>query len=313
MDATSIASCDPAAPIVALSGETMGTTWRVLYAAPPGSADGQVGQAVASRLAGLVDQMSHWLPSSRLCAYNRAPAGSWIGLPADFARVIDAALRVAALSDGAFDPAIGRLVDAWGFGPPGPCPPPGASAVMAARECGGWRRLRWDAASARLYQPGGLSLDLSGIAKGYAVDAVGELLCDMGVAHWLVEVGGELAGRGLRPDGDPWWVDLEDPPGSLTAPIRVALHGIGVATSGRYVRGEHSLDPRTGKAPTNAVVSVSVIASSTMLADALATAITVLHPNLEALAPLDPAARILTLIDGRIEEHLTPAMRSMLD
>jgi hypothetical protein len=66
----------------------------------------------------------------------------------------------------------------------------------------------------RLRQPGGLSLDLSGIAKGYAADALADLLAGMGVAHGLAEVGGELAGRGFMPDGQPWWVELENPPGT---------------------------------------------------------------------------------------------------
>jgi len=313
MDAAAIANSDAAAPVVTLTGETMGTSWRVLYAAPPGLAESTVRQAVTERLDGLVAEMSHWLPSSHLCAFNRAEAGSWVSLPPDFARVIDTALRVAAMSGGAFDPAAGRLVDAWGFGPPGACPPPDDRTIAAALSAGGWRRLRWDAEAGRLFQPGGVSLDLSGIAKGYGVDAVGDTLSRLGVRHRLVEVGGELAGTGVRPDGDPWWVDLEDPPGCATAPIRVALHGIAVATSGRYVRGDHSLDPRTGRPPVNDVVSVSVLASSAMLADALATAITVLFPDLSSLAPLAPAARVVTVSGGKAAEHLTPALRAMLD
>ncbi len=302
-----MAGHDPAAPIITLAGETMGTTWRVLYAARHASPD-QVQVAIKARLAELVVALSHWEPDSALCRFNRT-AGAWVTLPRDLARVVDAGLHLARASGGAFDPAIGALVDLWGFGPPGPIPAPDEAAIEAARAVSGWRRLDWDRESRRLRQPGGLQLDLSGIAKGYAADELADLLGRMGIGHCLVEVGGELAGRGIRPDGEPWWVDLEAPPGPALPPLRIALHQMGVATSGDYVRGAHSIDPRTGHAPDNGVVSVSVVAKSAMAADALATAIAIAWPDLSALEPLRPAARIVT----RAGEVLTAPLQTMLD
>ncbi|PCD04678.1 thiamine biosynthesis protein ApbE [Sphingomonas spermidinifaciens] len=285
----------------------MGTTWRVLYAARH-SPDG-VRTQVEARLAELVAALSHWEADSALCRFNRS-AGEWVTLPRDLARVVDAGLHLAKLSGGAFDPAIGALVDLWGFGPPGPMPDPDDAVVEAARTRSGWQRLDWDRDARRLRQPGGLQLDLSGIAKGYAADELADLLAGTGIAHCLVEVGGELVGRGIRPDGEPWWVDLEPPTGSLApAPLRIALHGLGVATSGTYVRGAHSIDPRTGHAPGNGVVSVSVVAKSAMAADALATAIAVAWPDLSMLQPLKPAARIVT----HTAEILTTPLQAMLD
>nr|WP_183985170.1 FAD:protein FMN transferase [Sphingomonas jinjuensis] len=284
----------------------MGTTWHVLYA---GHRD--LRAAIEARLDALVAALSHWAPDSALSAFNRAPAGSWIALPPDLARVVDAGLRLAQASDGAFDPAIGVLVDAWGFGPPGACPEPDAPAIAAALARSGYHRLRWD--GERLFQPGGVHLDLSGIAKGYAVDAVADLLADHGIRHCLVDIGGELSGRGMRPDGDPWWVDLEMPPGIALPPLRVALHQLAVATSGNYRRGEHTLDPRKGRPPDNGVVAVSVLASTAMLADALASAATVAWPDLSLLLDRDIAARVVIRDGDRVEEVLTPALRAMLD
>lgn len=307
-----MAGHDPAASVVTLGGETMGTMWRVLYATRDVPGAETVGVAVQARLDELVAQMSHWAPESVLSRFNRSAAGHWTGLPPDFARVIDTALRVAALSDGAFDPAIGHLVDLWGHGPPGPMPTPDAEAIDRARAKGGWRRLRWDAGAARLWQAGGVALDLSGIAKGHAADAVADLLAAMGFRHALVEVGGELVGRGMRPDGDPWWVELETPPGMVLPPIRVALHQMAVAGSGTYRKGEHGLDPRIGRPPINGVIGVHVIAETAMLADALATAVAVAFPDLSALAPRRVAARILVRRGEAIEEILTEPLRALL-
>ena len=285
----------------------MGTTWRVLYAAchaPPG----EVQAAIETRLAELVAALSHWEPDSALCRFNRT-AGEWVTLPRDLARVVDAGLHLARVSGGAFDPAVGALVDLWGFGPRGPMPVPDEAAIEEARAVSGWQRLDWDRDGQCLRQPGGLQLDLSGIAKGYAADELADRLGRMGIAHCLIEVGGELVGRGIRPDGEPWWVDLEAPPGPALPPLRIALHQMGVATSGDYVRGAHSIDPRTGRAPDNGVVGVSVVAKTAMAADALATAIAIAWPDLSALEPLRPAARIVT----RAGEVLTLPLQAMID
>ncbi|MEZ0496759.1 FAD:protein FMN transferase [Sphingomonas sp. IW22] len=312
IDPAAMAGHDPAAPVIALAGATMGTAWRVLYAARGSVTPGRVRAAIEGRLADLVAQMSHWEASSTLSRFNRAAPGEWAALEPDFARVVGAGLKLARQSGGAFDPAIGRLTDLWGFGPQGAAPLPSPEAVGAARAAGGWQRLDFNAEQRRLHQPGGLSLDLSGIAKGYAVDAVADLLAAMGIRHCLIEIGGELVGRGLRPDGDPWWVDLENPPGVTLPPLRIALHQIAVATSGSYVRGAHSIDPRTGYAATNRVVSVSVIAATAMEADALATAITILYPDLTPLDPLRPAARIVTAEAQGPVEMITPLLDAMM-
>ncbi|KQT32852.1 thiamine biosynthesis protein ApbE [Sphingomonas sp. Leaf412] len=285
----------------------MGTTWRVLLVRPRGLRV-DLAAAVAARLAGIVAEMSHWAHDSVLSRFNRAAAGAWIALPPDFAQVVDAAFDVAQASGGAFDPAIGRLVDLYGHGPPGPQPAPDADAVAAARDASGWHRLDRDAGARRLRQPGGCALDLSGIAKGFAVDAVADLLAQHGVTHALVEIGGELSGRGVQPSGEPWWVDLETPPGAAVAPLRVALHGLSVATSGDYVRGAHNIDPRAGL-PAAGAVAVSVIHASAMIADAWASALIVLGEDAAGVAALHGlAARLVT----RAGEHLSPALAAML-
>ena len=307
-----LATLDPSASVVILTGRTMGTSWNVHCALPRGADPGEVRGAIETRLDDLVAQTSHWDATSALCRFNASPAGAIVELPDDLAAVIDLSLRIAHASAGAFDPAIGRLVDLWGFGPPGPQPAPDDAAIAAARAGSGWRRLRWDAAGRRLLQPGGLALDLSGIAKGHAVDAVADLLAERGIGHCLVEIGGEFVGRGMKPDGDPWWVELENPPGIATPPIRVALHQYEVAKSADYVCGAHSIDPATGRSASNGVTAVSVLASTAALADALATAITIAYPDDRLIASLGIAARIVVRDGDHVRETLTPSLVAMM-
>lgn len=292
----------------------MGTYWRARLAAAPGDDLARVQGGIQKRLDDLVAQMSHWVPSSLLSLFNTAPSGSWMALPRDFAAVIEVGLMIAAQTDGAFDPAIGRLTDLYGLGPRVQTQPPAEADLAAALFASRWRRLAYEAETSRLRQPGGLWLDLSGIAKGYAVDAVADLLEGQGLNHCLVEIGGECVGRGMRPDGDPWWVDLEAPPDWRVKPLRVAAHQLAIATSGNYVRGDHTLDPRTGHPIANGIGAVSVIHGSAMAADAWATAMTVLgREEGAALAVREGlAARILSQDGTMTREWISPALERML-
>jgi thiamine biosynthesis lipoprotein len=114
----------------------------------------------------------------------------------------------------------------------------------------------------------------------------------------------------MRPDGEPWWVELEDPPACPLPPLRIALHQLAVATSGQYL-GAHTLDPRTGRPPTHETVAVSVLHSSCMLADAWASALGAAAPvEARRLAAREGLAVRLVAWDG--SEWLSDALRRML-
>ncbi|WP_299006787.1 FAD:protein FMN transferase [uncultured Caulobacter sp.] len=308
----------------AFGGATMGTTWSA-KAVLPATVDLPVLEAMVQRaLNAVVAQMSPWEPLSDLSRYNRAPAGSWVRLPEATLTVLRRAIEVAEASNGAFDPTLGALTDLWGFGPrPFSGAPPERDAVAALREAGGWKRLTLDGDA--LFQPGGLRLDLNGIAKGFGVDQAAAALDRAGVKSYLVEVGGELRGTGAKPDGQPWWVELERPPSANDAEKTVvALHDLAVATSGDYRRFfdhegrryAHTLDPATGAPVTQATVSVTVLTKDCMSADAWATALTVMAPDaaLAFAARHDLAALIVSrAASGGLEERLSPALRAMLD
>jgi len=274
----------PAGAVRILGGRIMGTTWSVRLVAPEARDLGGIRDRIEVEFARLLSQLSHWEPDSALCRFNRAPAGTRQALPDDLFTVLSAACALAEAGAGACDPTLGTLVDLWGFGPPGPIDTiPDGCAIAAARSHTGWHRLALDPSDRSAFQSGGLALDLSAIAKGYVVDRISDLLAGLSCHHHLVEIGGELRGRGLKPDRRPWWVGLDD---SETG-IVVALNDLAVATSGDSRRSlrlsgsrfGHTLDPATGCPLTHAARSVSVLHPSCMIADALATAILVLGPE----------------------------------
>ena len=300
----------------ALNGTALGTVWRVRFAAHEGIDRDPIRAVIEHRLARIVAEMSQWEPASLLSTFNRAAAGTWFTLPPDFATVMAAALSVAEQSGGAFDPTHGRAAALLGYGAETVARPASAAELDEVLSAAGWQRLAFDRTTCRLRQPGGLWLDFSGIAKGYAVDAVADLLAEQGIADALVEIGGELAGRGLKPDGQPWWVDLEAPPGGAAlAPLRVGLHEQAVATSGDYVRGAHTIDPRTGRPLDARVASVSVIHDSAMLADAWATALTVLgvEVGMDLAARHGVAARFVEREGAGFIEAFSPALLGMIE
>ena len=314
----------PGSRIHVFEGTSMGTTWSARVAA--GHA-GDVQPALQAELDAIVAQMSHWEPDSLLSRYNRAPAGTWIALPEQFFDVVDYALWAHMASGGAYDPAAGALVDLWGFGAARRYDhtgfyAPTDAAIEQTLDQRAAARLSFDRDQRRLLQPGGIRLDLSSIAKGYAVDRLAQCLERHGVRHYLVEVGGELRGAGVKPDGHPWWVEVEGVPDSAAPQAVVALHGLSIATSGDYRqyfehgarRVSHTLDPRTGRPVANDVASVTVLAPTCMEADALSTVLTVLGPD-DGVAFAEAralAARVLVRRAGTLEEIATPAWKALL-
>lgn len=279
--------------IATLGGETMGTTWSVKVVASKRADLHALHADIQARLDQVVEQMSTWRDDSDITRYNRSLAGSWVHLPLEFFDVLACGLKIAADSDGAFDPTVGQLVGLWGFGADARLrDAPDASSLDDAHAGIGWHRIELDSVSRSVRQPGGMQLDLSAIAKGFGVDHVVAYLREAGIASALVEVGGELYGYGHKPDGSAWRVLVEaasDADDAEGEPRVLLLDGISVATSGdrwhhynaaddegNARRYSHTIDPRTGTPVEHAPSAVTVIATDAMHADAWATALTVL-------------------------------------
>ena len=265
----------------------MGTSWCVKLVASPRADLHAMHAGIQAQLDRVVAQMSTWEADSDISRFNRAAAGTWQRLPPEFFAVLACAMDTARDSDGAYDPTIGALVEAWGFGPAQGGGIPDASELTSAQAGLGWRRVSLRSQDMSALQPGGVRLDLSAIAKGYGVDLVARHLRDAGIAAALIEVGGELYGYGRKPDGGQWQVLAEAAPDAEPdeeAICVIALDSVAVATSGDHwhafeqdgTRYSHTLDPRTGKPVETAAAAVTVIAEDAMRADAWATALTVM-------------------------------------
>ena len=271
----------------------MGTRWCIHYAGAPLHDSALVYRKVEEVFGRIVQQMSHWDLHSDLSQFNRASPGTRHVIPHEFFQVLEQAIHVSGLTDGAYDVTIGRWIHAEGFGAEtadfGPFLEEDSREVAPdtnANPSGGWKRLQLDFQTKSILQPGGLVLNLSSIAKGYAVDLVSESMSSLGLPHHLIELGGELRGEGIKPNGQPWWCLVEDTTNTRSLPqTLIALNRLSVATSGDSVhyrvkqngsRISHILDPRRNQAVTDNVAAVSVFLPSCMEADAWATALFIL-------------------------------------
>ncbi|MCP5524780.1 MAG: FAD:protein FMN transferase [Verrucomicrobiales bacterium] len=275
-------------------GETMGTTYRIRIAGPETARDpvDELPHEVSRRLEAINDQMSHYLPGSELSRFNRLGPGIPFPVSRDFASVMDYSLGLHRRSGGVFDPALGSLIDAWGFGPARAQEPIEAPQLPARREKVGADLLGWSEHRYLRKQVDSVNLNLSAVAKGYAVDAVVDLLSQRGWENILVEIGGELAVRGQNPSVRAWQVGVRSPAGSFMEGADLAAvvtldHGA-LATSGNSEnfhvndQGErlsHLIDPRSLRPVTRPSFSVTVWSTNCLDADGLATTLSVMGPE----------------------------------
>ncbi len=281
----------PAGAATALGGATMGTSYGVRISDLPTGVDTRdLAAEIERTLERIERQMSTYRGDSELSRFNAGGDDGWVEVSPATRNVVDRALATSRLTRGAFDPTIGPLVDLWGFGPTGPRPhAPGDKQIAGAMSRMGFSKIAASptATALRKADPR-LQVDLSGIAKGFGVDEVARLLDTVGIEHYLVEIGGELRSRGLNPKGETWRVGVERPDSGRRSVQRVVrLRDAALATSGDYRnffeqegrRFAHIIDPRSGRPVNHSLASVTVLAPSTVDADALSTALMVLGPR----------------------------------
>ncbi len=262
--------------LASIDGATMGTHFRVRLPADnnlPG-----LSQRITQTLRHIESTMSAYQPNSELTRMNRGDIG-WIRLSEATRDVVHQALHVARATRGAFDPTVAPLVSLWGFGPEGRRQaPPARREIEALRSQVGYKRIELDQSRLRKAHRD-TGIDLNGIAKGYAVDAITALLREAGVDDYLVDIGGELRARGRRDAREPWRVGVLNPATQALIPLRLSDQAI--ATSGNYFnyfvaggqRYSHNIDPRTGQPVMHNTMSATVVADDTSLADAWSTAL----------------------------------------
>jgi FAD:protein FMN transferase len=272
----------PAGPtLVALTGNAMGSTYNIRYLHPRAT---NLQTAIDSLLEVFNHSLSTYEDSSDISRFNQT--GEIKFRYPFFYPVLERSRQLRALTNGAFDPTVAPLVRAWGFGPKKGLPsrPPN---VDSLRPFVDFAALQYNAQGVRRTRPG-ITLDFNAIAQGYGVDVVAELLRARGAVSYLVEIGGEVACRGLNERGQVWTVGISNPQyeekGGQAMQAALRVRDQALATSGNYrkfyvkdgKRYAHTIDPKTGYPVQHNLLSATVLAPDCMTADALATAFMVI-------------------------------------
>ncbi len=302
-----------------LNGETMGTRYTAVFYAPEGSDTTAIGASLFAAVDQVDRQMSTWNPASDLCRINAAPANTWIAAPRALVHVIETGLQVNLQSNGAFDMTVGDLVEAWGFGPSQRAPSSRLAALQETPCRAATTTLDVDRARQQVRKRAPVTLDLSGIAKGYGVDQLAHCLDGWEIPSYLVGIDGEMRARGCKPDGTVWTVAIEKPTyGTREVSGVMELEDTAIATSGDYrhwveIAGKHhahTMNPRLRQPVSNRLAAVTVLAPSCMLADAWATALLVLGEDGIALARDRGMEALFVLRDGdRLKEVLITGVK----
>lgn len=275
---------DPPKQMV-VQGEALGTTWALkVVESPTEERSGELRRLVEAALAEVDGAMSTYRPDSELMRLNESDGVTPTALSEELSVVMAEALDIGASSNGAFDVTVGPLVNAWGFGADKHSNVPSDEAMLALRDRVGLDKVEITEAGLTKAHPE-LFIDLSAIAKGYAVDRVVDGLEQAGVQNLLMEVGGEIVARGVNPNGDAWRLGIETPiEVGRTVFHAVPLNNQAMATSGDYrqfyevdgKRVSHLIDPRTGAPIEHRLASVTVVAPRCSTADGWATALSVM-------------------------------------
>lgn len=276
---------------VRFEGQTMGTTFAVRVDDPlPEERRESVAALIRATLDDVDAHMSTYRPDSEVSRLNAHGSEAPFPLSAETFAVLQAAITIAEASGGAFDPTVGALVNAWGFGPSGnPAAEPSVAELTMLAEHTGYQHLELVAEGpAVIKRDPLLQIDLSAIAKGYAVDRVVAALRQAGHENVMVEVGGEVRTHGRTAAGEPWRIGIERPDANAEDLQRlVPMVDLAMASSGNYrnfyVLGGrvvgHTIDPRTARPVDHEGASVSVIGEECMWADGWATALMVMGPE----------------------------------
>jgi thiamine biosynthesis lipoprotein len=319
---TSITGCDQQNAHLNFDGPTMGTQWSIRLAECSDSQCQNLQADIEQRLSELNQNLSHYEADSEVWRFNQSASLEWISISQDLATVVGYAQNVSKISDGAFDITVAPAINAWGFGPANASAAPSSDALLEARQHSGYLKLelRESPLALRKLDPQ-LQIDLSAIAKGYAVDQLAYLLEDRGIDRYLVEIGGEIRTSGTRPDEKSWRIGIQPPEDNLNIEYVVIPDGA-IATSGDYrnfylldeQRISHTINPGNARPVSNSITSASVLAPDAMQADALATALMVMGADkAEAFAAdNDIAMLLLVRTETGIRAIISPAFQPYL-
>lgn len=262
-------------------GEAQGTYYSIIYYDDQ-QRDLQI--EVDSILKAFDQSLSLWVPNSLISLVNEGETA--IEVDGFFMNNFNIAQDIAEKTKGAFDPTIGNLTRAWGFGFDA-SKNVDNKIIDSILQFTGYQKVRIENGYFIKDDPR-ISIDFNAIAQGYSVDLVGQFLEQKGIEDYLVDIGGEVKAKGNKPDKTKWKVGIEKPAENMhdarDLEAVVELENRSIATSGNYrkfyeeegIRYSHTIDPASGYPVQHSLLSVSVLADNTAIADAFATAFMVM-------------------------------------
>ena len=249
---------------IQLYGNVFGTSYNIIYY----DIDTNFEKEIDALYASINKSLSTYMPTSDISKINQGEKG--VKVDAYFKEVFSKSERIFKETDGFFDPTVGNLVNAWGFGPEKPLNNLDSTKVKSLMQFVGFDKVKIENDEVFKQFPE-TYFDFNSVAKGYGIDVVARFLESKGIKNYLVEIGGEIRTRGVKPDGKEWKVQLDNPntDGSRSAFTHLRLKNQSMASSGNYRKfriadnGEkfvHTINPKTGYAKESNLLSASVIA-----------------------------------------------------
>lgn len=301
-----LASCvsKPEVTFKNYEGEIFGTYYRVQV--------GEVSQDYQAKfdsVFALINAASNsYIQESEVSDFN--VNGILVNPSFTFRDMLDSCKKYHKQTRGYFEPTLYPLIKAWGFSFE-EREQMDSSKVARLKSLMGFESQLQVTDTSYTAAQSGVMLDITGLGEGYAIDKLAEVLDQAGVANYLVEIGGEMKGKGQNPSGKAWMIGIEDPAQAElgvtnTLLTKVTLNGLALSSSGNYRkfyldeegnRRPHLIDPKTGFPVSHSMVSVSVLAPSATQADALATAFMAMGPEqAKALAESLPGVEALFVL-----------------
>lgn len=269
-----------------INGETMGTTYTIKIYVDSWRTKSSIEQQFNKVFKSVNDTFSTWNDTSELSRFNQMESTEFVSISPELYKVLNTSSKMYEISKGAFDPSVKPLLDLWGFGKNNIYfEVPQSNDIENIKKFVGYNKIIIEDNRVRKLHPQ-VSLDLSSLVKGYSVDKVVELLNEIGVSKYMIEVGGEV--RVGENKSKPFWnIGILEPSVLNTQSqllLTLKVKNQSIATSGDYKNYfekdgkifSHIFDPRHGKPIFNNIASVTVIAEDCMIADALATALSVI-------------------------------------
>ncbi|MCC5878395.1 MAG: FAD:protein FMN transferase [Idiomarina sp.] len=325
-----LSACSQPAEPQTIRGNIFGTFFEVSIGAQHSDADlAEIEDGVLAVLDEVDRQMSTYRDDSVLNQVNQAALDTAVNVEQELFFVLQRSEEMASTSGGAFDHTVGSLVNLWGFGPDGRIESrPSEQELQRRLDEVGYHFVILDSEAQTVTRTSDVFIDLSGIAKGYGVDAVSDYLSTQGIDNHLVNIGGDIYAMGMRTEDMRWRIGIEAPADDRQVIQHILpIQNIAMVSSGDYrnyfehegVRYSHTIDPTTGEPISHRLAAVTVLADNATDADGWATAIMVLGPerglafanqhNIPALLVYREGEGYESLMSQRFEQDFAEQMR----